>query len=160
MPCRYALPVFLAFSNPHEISPYFAVLCIAANVIGALDVCLSICSGIQYMAVPLLSFLHVLTGTNFAGTALNSGSDWYKAGAKAAGGGLVTTGPYSWSLRPNFLGDWLRLGSTCWWHALLLPWHTASAKPSLPDLISAVGNVMSPCQQRSVETVMCPMAGT
>jgi hypothetical protein len=42
------------------------------------------------------------------GTALNSGSDWYKAGAKAAGGGMVTTGPYSWSLRPNYLGDWLR----------------------------------------------------
>lgn len=71
----FALPVFLAFGNPHEINPYYALLCIAANVLG---------------------------------TALNSGSDWYKAGAKAAGGGMVTTGPYSWSLRPNYLGDWLR----------------------------------------------------
>jgi hypothetical protein len=33
--CRYALPVFLAFSNPQDISPYFALLCIMINVIGA-----------------------------------------------------------------------------------------------------------------------------
>lgn len=25
---------------------------------------------------------------------------------------MVTTGPYSWSLRPNYLGDWLRWVST------------------------------------------------
>lgn len=71
----YALPVFLAFSNPHDISPYFALLCIMTNVLG---------------------------------TAINAGSDWYKAGAKAAGGSMVKTGPYTWSLRPNYLGDWLR----------------------------------------------------
>ena len=55
-----------------------------------------------------------------AGTALNSGSDWYKAGAKAAGGGMVTTGPYSWSLRPNYLGDWLRSAEARWMDDALL----------------------------------------
>ena len=27
--------MFLAFSNPHDINPYYALLCIAANVLGA-----------------------------------------------------------------------------------------------------------------------------
>lgn len=43
-----------------------------------------------------------------AGNFLNIGSDWYKAGAKKSGAGLVATGPYIHSMRPNYLGDWLR----------------------------------------------------
>lgn len=71
----YALPAWLAFGNPHDIAPWYAVLCIFTSVLG---------------------------GT------LNAGSDWYKAGAKAAGAGLVTTGPYTYSMRPNYFADWIR----------------------------------------------------
>lgn len=45
---------------------------------------------------------------SIAGGTLNAGSDWYKAGAKAAGAGMVTTGPYTYSLRPNYFADWIR----------------------------------------------------
>ena len=38
------------------------------------------------------------------GTFLNVAADFYKAGAKEAGAGFVPTGPYAWSLRPNFFG--------------------------------------------------------
>lgn len=55
------------------------------------------------------------TATRLAGSAkgCHSGTmawcrNHYKAGAKAAGVGLTTSDPFSWSLRPNYFGDWLR----------------------------------------------------
>jgi steroid 5-alpha reductase family enzyme len=38
-------------------------------------------------------------------------ADFYKAGAKAAGQKVVTGGPFNYSLRPNYFGDWLRYAS-------------------------------------------------
>ena len=39
-----------------------------------------------------------------AGSAINVAADFYKAGAKDAGAGLVTTGPYRLAIRINYFG--------------------------------------------------------
>ena len=39
-----------------------------------------------------------------AGSAVNVAADFYKAGAKDAGAGLVTTGPYRLAIRINYFG--------------------------------------------------------
>ena len=43
-----------------------------------------------------------------AGTVVNVASDFYKAGAKAAGAGLVKGGPFRLAVRLNYLGDIVR----------------------------------------------------
>ena len=39
-----------------------------------------------------------------AGSIVNAASDFYKAGAKSAGGGLVKTGPFKFAVRLNYFG--------------------------------------------------------
>jgi hypothetical protein len=40
-----------------------------------------------------------------AGSVINVAADFYKAGAKASGAGLVTSGPYRLAIRLNYFGE-------------------------------------------------------
>lgn len=39
---------------------------------------------------------------------MNAACDFYKAGAKSAGAGLVKTGPFKFAVRLNYFGELLR----------------------------------------------------
>lgn len=41
---------------------------------------------------------------------MNVAADFYKAGAKVAGAGLVKTGPYKFAIRLNYFGELFREG--------------------------------------------------
>lgn len=51
--------MFLAFSNPHDINPYYALLCIAANVLGP--------HCVWTLALQALTTLHLCTSLDGSG---------------------------------------------------------------------------------------------
>ncbi len=64
---------------------------------------------------------HLEHVTHLAGSAINVAADFYKAGAKDAGAGLVTTGPYRLAIRINYSGG---------------RWHCMHSKASCLDLFA------------------------
>ena len=105
-------PAYLAFHNDIPMSTAAALATMYLFVLGACcchddppTVCLQSCVVTQAAAPPrgLLS-RHLKHVTHRAGSAVNVAADFYKAGAKDAGAGLVTTGPYRLAIRINYFG--------------------------------------------------------
>lgn len=113
----YCAPAYFAFTNPAPISIPTALLAILAFSTGE-----ALAYTPDLICIRWTRLGHVCVWTAappepddphfyLAGSAINIAADFYKAGAKNAGQGLVAGGPYTFSLRPNYFGDWLRYSS-------------------------------------------------